>query len=76
MAERSGKGKQGETGADVKKRHFNLVMEPEMALGLNRAAARIQLETGKRVTVTGLITRILNDFLSAQDGGTGQGGEN
>lgn len=47
-----------------KKKHFNLLLKPETITALNAIAGRMQAETGKRVTVTGLITKLIDGFVA------------
>ena len=49
-----------------KKKHFNLLLKPETITALNTIAGRMQAETGKRVTTTGLITQLIDEFVAKQ----------
>ena len=49
-----------------KKTHFNLLLRPATITALNTIAGRMQAETGKRVTVTGLITQLIDEFVVKQ----------
>ena len=50
-----------------KKEHFNLILKPETREALNKAVGRIQAETGKRATVTGLILQLIDEYLAKQE---------
>lgn len=52
-----------------KKTHFNLLLRPATITALNTIAGRMQAETGKRVTVTGLITQLIDEFVAKQQEG-------
>ena len=49
-----------------KKKHFNLLLKPETIMALNTIAGRMQSETGQRVTTTGLITQLIDEFVAKQ----------
>ena len=49
-----------------KKKHFNLLLKPETITALNTIAGRMQAETGQRVTTTGLITQLIDEFIAKQ----------
>ena len=52
-----------------KKTHFNLLLRPATITALNTIAGKMQAETGKRVTVTGLITQLIDEFVTKQQEG-------
>lgn len=60
--------------AEIKKQHFNLLLKPATIKGLYLIAGRIQAETGKRVTATGLICGLVDQFVKEQLGDGTDGG--
>lgn len=53
-----------------KKAHFNLLLRPATITALTAIAGRLHVESGRRVTVTGLITKLIDEFIESerQDG--------
>jgi len=47
-----------------KKVHFNLLLRPSTIKALNTIAGQTQAETGERVTVTSLITQLIDEFIT------------
>ena len=45
------------------RQNFNLSLETEVLAGLRRAAAREQLTSGQKVSVTGIITELIEGYL-------------
>ena len=47
-----------------KSKRFNLIMKPSTMSELNKIAAKRQLETGKRTSITELINSVLENFIN------------
>ena len=53
--------------AEGPKTTFTIRFTEEMSVRLNRLAARRQLASGRRVTITSLILEAVEDFLAAKE---------
>lgn len=50
-----------------KSKRFNLIMKPSTMSELNKIAAKRQLETGKRTSITELINSVLENFINKEE---------
>ena len=58
------RGRPKRTDAENRSKRFNLIMKPSTMSELNKIAAKRQLETGKRTSITELINSILEGFIN------------
>ena len=58
------RGRPKRTDEENRSKRFNLIMKPSTMSELNKIAAKRQLETGKRTSITELINSILENFIN------------
>lgn len=56
-------GKPPRIDGENKSKRFNLIMKPSTLSKLNKLSAQKQLITGERVSITGLINEILENYV-------------
>ena len=57
------RGRPKRSDEENKSKRFNLIMKPSTMSELNKIAAKRQLETGKRTSITELINSVLENFI-------------
>ena len=57
------RGRPPRIDGENKSKRFNLIMKPSTLSKLNKLSAQKQLTTGERVSVTGLINEILENYV-------------
>ena len=57
------RGRPKRTDEENRRKRFNLIMKPSTMSELNKIAAKRQLETGKRTSITELINSVLEKYI-------------
>ncbi len=64
--EKRKRGRPKRTEGENKSKHFNLLIRPSTLMALNRIAAKKQLATGNKISVTELINIILENYVKEE----------
>lgn len=66
-SENKKRGRPKRTDEENRSKRFNLIMKPSTMSELNKIAAKRQLDTGKRISITELINSVLEKYIEKGD---------
>lgn len=61
------RGRPKRTDEENRSKRFNLIMKPSTMSELNKIAAKRQLDTGKRTSITELVNSVLEKYIEKGD---------